>query len=131
MKIHLARQGAADLFLDTLPYNAHTTASEALWMGLPVLTCKGDSFAGRVGASLLQAVDLSELIADSLEDYENLALALAREPARLNALRARLKDALATPLFDSAAFTHDLESAYAQMWDMALAGEPPRGFRVG
>jgi protein O-GlcNAc transferase len=130
IKIHLARQAAADLFLDTLPYNAHTTASEALWMGLPLLTCKGDSFAGRVAASLLQAVGLPELIAGTLEEYEVLALALAQDPARLQALRARLQNAPATSLFDSAAFTQHLESAYTRMWDRALAGEAARGFRI-
>jgi predicted O-linked N-acetylglucosamine transferase (SPINDLY family) len=130
VKIHLARQRAADLFLDTLPYNAHTTASEALWMGLPLLTCKGDSFAGRVAASLLQAVGMPELITNNLDDYESLALALARDPARLAALRTRLADAPATPLFDSAAFTQHLESAYERMWGRALAGETVQGFRL-
>src|SRR5207244_6360953 len=87
---HLARHRLADLFLDTLPYNAHTTASDALWTGLPVLTCRGTAFAGRVAASLLAAVGLPELVTDSLEAYEALALQLARKPSLLSGLCARL-----------------------------------------
>ena len=84
---HLARQRQADLFLDTLPYNAHTTACDALWAGVPVVTCLGTTFVGRVAASLLKAVGLDELITQSLEDYEALALKLAHDPAYLAALR--------------------------------------------
>ena len=87
---HLARHRLADLFLDTLPYNAHTTASDALWAGLPVLTCKGEAFAGRVAASLLHAVGIPELITSNLEDYQTLALKLARDPALLAEIKARL-----------------------------------------
>src|SRR5206468_2435925 len=87
---HLARHALADLFLDTLPYGAHATAADALWAGLPVLTRMGETFAGRVGASLLTAAGLPELIAHSPEDYETTALALARDPARLRALREQL-----------------------------------------
>src|SRR6202044_901977 len=87
---HLARHRLADLFLDTLPYNAHTTASDALWAGLPVVTCAGETFAGRVAGSLLRAVGLPELMTTSLADYENLALALAREPQKLAALKEKL-----------------------------------------
>ena len=87
---HLARHRAADLFLDTLPYNAHTTASDALWAGLPVVTCAGRSFAARVAGSLLHAVGLPELVTTSLAEYEALALALARDPGRLAELRERL-----------------------------------------
>jgi len=105
---HLARHACADLFLDTLPYNAHATAADALFAGLPVLTCRGTAFAGRVGASLLTACDLPELIAETPEDYEALALALARDPARLAALRGKLTRA--APLFDTAGFARDLES---------------------
>ena len=90
MEDHLARHRLADLFLDTLPYNAHTTASDALWAGLPVLTCLGTTFAGRVASSLLKAVGLPELITDSLQDYEALALKLAREPAALASIKAKL-----------------------------------------
>src|SRR3954462_7661301 len=77
---HLSRQRCADLFLDTLPYNAHTTASDALWAGLPVVTCRGETFAGRVAASLLQTIGLPELITTTLEDYERLAIELAERP---------------------------------------------------
>ena len=86
---HLARQRCADLFLDTLPYNAHTTASDALWAGLPVVTCRGRTFAGRVAASVLAAIDLPELVTESLVDYEALALKLAREPRALAEIRQR------------------------------------------
>src|SRR5262249_59809935 len=86
---HLPRPRLADLFLDTLPYNAHTTASDALWAGLPVLTCQGTAFAARVAASLLQAVGLPELVTNNIADYEALALLLATEPSRLRPLRRR------------------------------------------
>jgi predicted O-linked N-acetylglucosamine transferase (SPINDLY family) len=110
---HLARLRLADLFLDTLPYNAHTTASDALWAGLPVLTCLGESFAGRVAASLLNAVGLPELITHSREQYE----ALACDPRRLGELRARLAENRSrAPLFDTALFTRHLEDAYLQMY---------------
>jgi protein O-GlcNAc transferase len=128
---HLARHSAADLFLDTAPCNAHTTASDALWMGLPLVTLLGASFSGRVAASLLNAVGLPELVTESLADYEALALALARDPTRLAALRARLEASRATaPLFDAARFCRGLETAYAMMWETALAGTPPHGFSV-
>ena len=113
---HLARQRLADLFLDTLPYNAHTTASDALWVGLPVVTISGRSFPARVAASILKAADQEELIAPDLEQYEALALKLARNPAALAAIRNRLiasRDHL--PLFDTARFTRNLEAAYAAM----------------
>src|SRR6185295_18710123 len=87
--VHLARHRLADLFLDTIPYNAHTTASDALWAGLPVLTCRGTQFDGRVAASLLETIGLTELVTHSIEDYESLALALTRDPARLAALKTR------------------------------------------
>ena len=110
MDVHLARHALADLFLDTAPYNAHATTCDALWAGLPVLTCRGIAFADRVAASLLTAVGLPELIAETPEDYEALALALARDPARLQALRARLANRATTPLFDTAQFTRDMEA---------------------
>jgi protein O-GlcNAc transferase len=110
---HLARLRLADLFLDTLPYNAHTTAIDALWAGLPVLTCLGRSFAGRVGASILRAAGLPELIAESLDDYERLARDLAQDPPRLVGARRRLAASRATaPLFDADGFTRDLEHIY-------------------
>jgi len=101
----------ADLFLDTLPYNAHATACDALWAGLPVLTRRGGAFAGRVAASLLHNVGLPELITETAEDYEALALALARNPARLKALRDKLAANRATaPLFDTPGLARDLET---------------------
>ncbi|HEX3487627.1 MAG TPA: tetratricopeptide repeat protein [Micropepsaceae bacterium] len=128
---HLARQSLADLFLDTLPCNAHTTASDALFAGLPVLTVLGRTFAGRVAASLLRAVDLAELIVPSLAEYETLALTLAREPARLTALKARLtKTRDAAPLFDTARFTSHLEAAFVHMWERYQGGLPPVAFSV-
>jgi len=118
---HLARHRLADLFLDTLPYNAHTTASDALWSGLPVLTCRGDTFAGRVAASLLSAIGLPELITSSLDEYEALAAALATDPARLSALKQRLATNRDTePLFDSERYARSLERAYEQMWELTL-----------
>jgi predicted O-linked N-acetylglucosamine transferase (SPINDLY family) len=128
---HLARLRLAGLFLDTLPYNAHATACDALWAGLPVLTCTGNTFAGRVAASLLQALGLPELITSSLAEYEGLALALAQTPDRLAALRAKLICNRQTePLFDTAGYTRHLESAYTMMWERSQRGEPPRSFSV-
>jgi predicted O-linked N-acetylglucosamine transferase (SPINDLY family) len=128
---HLARHRQADLFLDTLPCNAHTTASDALWAGLPVLTCAGRTFPGRVAASLLHAAGLAELVTDSLAAYEALALALARDPARLADIRERLaSNRLACPLFDTERFRRHIESAYVTMWERSQRGEPPSGFDV-
>jgi predicted O-linked N-acetylglucosamine transferase (SPINDLY family) len=113
---YLARYSLADLFLDTLPYNAHTTTSDALWAGLPVLTCRGHSFAGRVAASLLSSLGLNELITDSLEAYELRARELAENPALLADLRTRLKGHRDShPLFDADTFTRELECAYTTM----------------
>jgi predicted O-linked N-acetylglucosamine transferase (SPINDLY family) len=115
---HLARQQLADLLLDSLPYNAHTTASDALWTGVPVVTCLGDTFAGRVAASLLHAVGLPELVTHSLEDYAALALRLAHSPVELAGLKNRLLAARETsPLFDAVQFTRDIESLYIGMWE--------------
>jgi predicted O-linked N-acetylglucosamine transferase (SPINDLY family) len=128
---HLARHRLADLFLDTLPCNAHTTASDALWAGLPVVTCLGETFAGRVAASLLRAAGMSELCTRSLGEYEALALKLAREPSMLRAAKAGLaaqRDTCA--LFDSARVTRHLEAAYATMWERYQRGEPPAAFSV-
>src|SRR5262245_51041404 len=123
---HLARQRLADLFLDTLPCNAHTTASDALWAGLPVLTCMGKSFAGRVAASLLKAVGLPELIASTREEYEAKALELARNPARLQEIRTRLAaNKLTSPLFDGRLFTRHLEVAYQVMYHRSQVGLAP------
>lgn len=113
---HLARHACADLFLDTLPYNAHTTASDALWAGLPLLTSAGTTFAGRVAASLLTHAGLPDLVASSPDDYERRAVALAADPQALAALRARLAAGrLTVPLFDTARFTRQLERAYEAM----------------
>jgi predicted O-linked N-acetylglucosamine transferase (SPINDLY family) len=128
---HLARQRQADLFLDTLPYNAHKTASDALWAGLPVLTCAGETFAGRVAASLLMAIGLPELITTSLEDYEALALKLARERSSLNAIKVKLARNRDThPLFDTARFTRHIEAAYTIMCERYQKGEQPKPLTV-
>jgi protein O-GlcNAc transferase len=128
---HLARYRLADLFLDTLPYNAHTTASDALWAGLPVLTCLGTTFAGRVGASLLRAVGLPELIAPSLAEYEALALRLATEPGTLAALKATLaRNREHCPLFDTDRFRRHIEAGYETMRDRYHRNEPPSGFAI-
>lgn len=128
---HLARQRLADLFLDTLPYNAHATASDALWAGLPVVTCVGAAFAGRVAASQIRAAGLPDLVTHSLAEYEALALKIAREPDLLKALKARLTgDPAALALFDTARLTRHLEAAYTTMWERACSGLPPAPFAV-
>ncbi|MGZ5874101.1 MAG: tetratricopeptide repeat protein [Bradyrhizobium sp.] len=128
---HLGRHRHADLFLDTLPCNAHTTASDALWTGLPVLTCSGDTFAGRVAGSLLIATGMPELVTGSLEDYEATALALARDPQRLSALRNRLENNRnAAALFDLPKSTANIEAAYARMWQTWRSGQKPAGFSI-
>jgi len=117
MADHLARQTYADLFLDTLPYNAHTTASDALWMGLPVLTCAGDTFASRVASSLLKAANLEELIAYSLEDYESKAFAIANNHNELKRIKAKLtKHNTGLSLFNTSQFAKDLECQYQSIW---------------
>lgn len=123
---HLARHAQADLFLDTWPCNAHTTGSDALWAGLPVLTCAGESFASRVGASLLHACGLPELVADDSQAYLAKALELSAAPHLLHALRQRLADTrLQVPLFDTERFTHHLELAYDLAWERFRQGRPP------
>ena len=123
---HLARHRLADLFVDTLPYNAHTTASDALWAGLPLLTCRGATFPGRVASSLLDAVGLPELITRTLEAYERLAVELATHPEKLAAIKSKLADSrLTTPLFDTGPFTRHIEAAYAAMYERARAGLAP------
>lgn len=128
---HLARHRLADLFLDSLPCNAHTTASDALWAGLPVLTCLGETFSGRVAGSLLTAMDLPELITTDIEHYERLALSLAHEPDRLRSIRTKLS-ALRdeAPLFDSVRYARNLEQAYETMVDLMKSGAAPRPFSV-
>ncbi|HKW81161.1 MAG TPA: tetratricopeptide repeat protein [Casimicrobiaceae bacterium] len=128
---HLARHRLADLFLDTLPYNAHTTGSDALWAGLPLVTCAGGTFAGRVGASLLTAAGLPELVTRSLDDYRSLGIELAASPAKLAALRARLVSQRGScPLFDTRRYCRHLESAFEQMWLRHRQGQPPAAFDV-
>ena len=129
---HLARLALADLFLDTLPCNAHSTASDALWAGLPVLTCMGSTFAGRVAASLLHALGLPELIARSLPEYEAKALGLAHDSVALADMKTKLaRHRKIAPLFDTARFTRNLESAFVTMRDRNASGEAPRSFAVG
>ncbi|MGY0794467.1 O-linked N-acetylglucosamine transferase, SPINDLY family protein [Azospirillum argentinense] len=128
---HLARYRLADLFLDSFPYTGHTTVSDALWMGLPVVTRIGDTFASRVAAGLLNAAGLPETVTTSFDGYEALAVRLAGDPATLAAYRRRLAAARATaPLFDSPRFTRHLERAYRTMWDCHAAGLPPASFTV-
>jgi predicted O-linked N-acetylglucosamine transferase (SPINDLY family) len=128
---HLARHRLADLFLDTLPYNAHTTASDALWAGLPVLSCRGSTFAGRVASSLLRAAGLPDLITENLADYEALALALAQDAPRLAALRSRLAQNRSTSLlFDTDRQRRHIEAAYGTMWTRWRGGETPESFNV-
>lgn len=129
---HLARLPLADLFLDTLPFNAHATASDALWAGLPVLTCRGDTFAGRVASSLLSAARLPELITTTTDDYLALALRLARYPDELAALRARLiRERYSCALFDTVRYCRHLEAAYTSMWRKIQQKEPLTGFAIG
>jgi len=131
MTAHLARLGLADLYLDTLPYNAHSTACDALWAGLPMLTCAGRSMASRTAASTLVAAGLPELVTHTLEEYERKALTLLRDPAELQRLRARLTSSRCTaPLFDTERHTRHLEAAYHTMHQRALRGEPPLAFGV-
>jgi protein O-GlcNAc transferase len=128
---HLARHRLADLFLDTLPYNAHTTASDALWAGLPLLTCTGKSFPARVAGSLLHAVGLPELVTGDIPAYEEKALWLASHPDELRRLREKLaRNRLTMPLFDTQRFCRNIEAAFLQMWSAQLRHQPPQGFSV-
>ncbi|WP_445635254.1 protein O-GlcNAc transferase [Nostoc sp. DSM 114161] len=128
---HLARHQLADLFLDTLYCNAHTTASDALWAGLPVLTCIGKTFASRVAASLLTAIGLPDLVTNNLEEYEQLAINLAHSPTVLQELKQRLaQNRTIYPLFDTPRFTRNLEQAYSAMWEIYASGKPPQTIQV-
>ncbi len=128
---HLARHRLADLFLDTLPYNAHATASDALWAGLPLVTCTGKSFAGRVATSLLRAIGLAELATEDLGEYEALALRLATDASLLDGFRRRLAQNRSTfPLFNTTRLCRHIESAYTTMWEILVRGEQPRSFSV-
>jgi protein O-GlcNAc transferase len=128
---HLARHRVADLFLDTLPYNAHSTGSDALWAGLPIISCIGETFASRVGGSLLRAVGLPELVTRDLAEYERLALELATQPTVLAGIRSRLARNLpASPLFDAERYRKNIEAAYLIMSDLYRRGEEARSFAV-
>jgi predicted O-linked N-acetylglucosamine transferase (SPINDLY family) len=123
---HLDRIGCADIFLDTWPCNAHTTASDALWAGLPVLTLSGRTFASRVAGSLMRAVGLPELVCDDVAGYEGLARELASDRGRLEQLRARVRDARHTSsLFDGTVTARGLELVFERMWERALSGQSP------
>jgi predicted O-linked N-acetylglucosamine transferase (SPINDLY family) len=125
---HLARLGLADLFLDGLPYNAHTTGSDALWAGVPLLTRRGTAFPGRVAASLLYAAGLPELVTETVEDYEALAIQLATDPQSFKALKSRLTRNCR--LFDTDLFRRSLETAYGRMWDRWLSGSAPQAIAL-
>ena len=128
---HLARIRAADLFLDTLPYNAHTTASDALWAGLPLLTCAGEGMAGRAAASLVTALGMPEMVTHSLAEYEARAYELATQPATLAAIREKLaRNRLEAPAFDMPAYIRHIESAYTNMYERYMAGQAPEAFAV-
>jgi predicted O-linked N-acetylglucosamine transferase (SPINDLY family) len=128
---HLARQQLGDLFLDTLPYNAHTTACDALWVGLPVLTCPGRTFAARVAGSVLNAAGVPELVTNSLEDYESTALELATDPLRLSSIRKKLAlNRSSCRLFDTRRICLHIEAAYTTMWELWRRGESPRPLSI-
>jgi predicted O-linked N-acetylglucosamine transferase (SPINDLY family) len=128
---HLARHDFADLFLDTFPYNAHTTASDALWAGLPVLTLMGHTFPGRVAASLLNNMGMTELIADTLEEYEALAIELAMSSSKLAEIKWKLANSrMTTPLFDTPCFTKNLESTYIKMYERHQADLSPEHMSI-
>ena len=128
---HLARHRAADLFINTLPYNAHTTASDALWAGLPMITCMGESFASRVAASLLNAIELPELITTTQKQYEALAIELATTPEKLRSIKQKLeRNKLTTALFDTPRFTKHIEAAYKEMYERYQADLPPNNIYI-
>jgi protein O-GlcNAc transferase len=128
---YMARYTHADLFLDTVPFNGGTTVSDAVSMGVPVVTCAGDSFAGRMAGSILTTLGVAELVTASLADYETLALQLAGQPERVHALRETLrKHRTRQPFFDTDRYRRSLESAYERMWERHAAGLPPAAFRV-
>ena len=132
MKDHLARYALADLFLDTHPYNAHTTAVDSLKAGVPVLTLMGQSFASRVAASLLNAIGLSELITNTQEEYEALAIELASNPKKLADIKLKLANNYRTmPLFNTPLFAKNLETAYIKMYEGYLEGLPPETINIG
>jgi predicted O-linked N-acetylglucosamine transferase (SPINDLY family) len=128
---HLSRLRLADLFLDTLPYNSHTSTCDALFAGVPLVTCPGDTFAGRVAASALKAHGVPELIAESLSGYEEIARSIAQDPQKAASLKNKVARHRGThALFDTARFTRHLERAFSGMWQRHRRGEPPQGFSV-
>jgi predicted O-linked N-acetylglucosamine transferase (SPINDLY family) len=128
---HLARHKHADLFIDTFNYNAHTTASDALWSGLPVVTKQGKQFAARVAASLLTAVGLPELIAETEEQYEQLILELTNNPNKLSLIKTKLaENRLKMPLFDTDRYTQNFERGLAQAYNLYLDGKEPQDIVV-
>jgi predicted O-linked N-acetylglucosamine transferase (SPINDLY family) len=128
---HLARLRLADLALDTRIYNGHTTTSDALWAGVPVITLQGSHFASRVSSSILSAIGVPELITHDPEEYEALAVRLACNDDELKEIRQRIaRNRLAAPLFDTPRFVRNLESAYKEMWEIYVAGELPRTIEV-
>jgi len=128
---HLARLALADLTLDTRIYNGHTTSSDSLWAGVPVIALQGTHFASRVSSSILRAIGLPGLITSNLEEYEHLAVSLASNPDQLQTIRENIaNNRLAEPLFDTPRFVRNLEKAYKEMWEIFLAGERPRQIEV-
>ena len=128
---HLGRLKLADLFLDTFNFNAHTTASDALWTGLPVVTKMGKGFAARVAGSLLTSIELPELITTSEEEYEALALSLATNPEKLSKIKKKLaENQRSAPLFDTETYTKNLEKAYIQAYQRYADGLPPAEFKI-
>ena len=131
MADHLARYSLADIFLDTYPYNAHTTAVDSLKSGVPVITLIGQSFASRVAASLLNAIGIPELITISQNSYENLAIELAKNPQKLLEIKRKLLNSRFTaPLFDTPLFTKNLEAAYSKMYSNYQAGLEPNHIKI-
>jgi predicted O-linked N-acetylglucosamine transferase (SPINDLY family) len=128
---HLERLSKADLALDTRIYNGHTTSSDALWAGVPVITLQGDHFASRVSSSILKAIGMPELVTTSLEEYKNLAVRLAKNQDQLEAVKKRIiENRLKNPLFDTPRFVKNLERVYKEMWEIYLAGEETRHIEI-
>jgi predicted O-linked N-acetylglucosamine transferase (SPINDLY family) len=131
MPDHLARQKLADLMLDSFPYGAHTTTSDALWVGVPVLTLAGETFASRVAGSLLRSVGLAEMITTTRPEYEELAVRLAQRPVELKAIRDKLAANLpSAPLFDTPRLARHIEAAYETMWAAFAEGNKPEHIRI-
>tara|TARA_B100000700_G_C14828256_1_gene753262 strand:- start:123 stop:962 length:840 start_codon:yes stop_codon:yes gene_type:complete len=128
---HLARHKLADIFVDTFPYNAHTTCSDALWSNLPVITLTGQSFASRVGASILNAIDLKELITTTEEEYENLLFKLATDKEELEKIKNKLKkNKIKKPLFDTKLYTKNLETAYTKIYEIYNSGSEVKNINI-